>query len=803
MLLDIKNKISRDTINNAKLDRESMLNPPDADPGMDDFDWDDWGGSNNDPFGGNSGNDPFGGGSDPFGSSGGDPFGSNDPFGGGSDPFGGGSDPFGNGADPWATPPMGGGMYGQQNNGQEFEDKVFDGIVKASKGTFNILKEFVESLSEADDIVFVNTARLSTFMGGGFAVGGLLLALFKNPNGIPMLVGGLITSGVSIPVFSAKYEKIMNNGGFPEPVDGGIPNNDLDGECGLVGGDSFGGFDNGFDGEDGEFVSSFDDDMSFDDDDDDEFGFDDSNDFNLSGFDDDFVEDDLEDSVVDNSIGDTMESILNNINENNSRGIMTRQYLYDNISNCLMNINPKYDNVVQITEGSDDFDAWDAAVQSSAEMIKTGKDEDMPYLISAKDKLFYILLEIHRPKWLKNVDALVKELVSICSFDENTGVRNNDIYGMGETVGNKIYIKIMKGQTAMVSLKDMLDNVSKEVKNTSNYMPVILGVDQEGTVIVKDFKPIDSLLVAGMPRSGKSWFVQALLTQLCMWLKPSELHLYILDPKGNTSDFKSFQLPHVKKFVSRDNDILNELRKVVKVEAERRTKIIGGADCVNIWDFKKKCPDVDMPLIYVVVDEVITLAERMSKEDKEEFNSLLLELVSRLPNLGIRIILIPHVVKDQVLKKSITDLIPCRISVRGDANHIEKSAGVKGFKHNLKHSGDMCVKLVASDAMFVHGVVLTDSNDKNNELFDFLTRMWLKLEPESYKGSIKEQIENSNKVDNKVSNVTISSPEKVEDTKIKNSDINSLLKDVHNVVEDNEDNEDDEDDDWFLDDDDF
>ena len=199
--------------------------------------------------------------------------------------------------------------------------------------------------------------------------------------------------------------------------------------------------------------------------------------------------------------------------------------------------------------------------------------------------------------------------------------------------------------------------------------------------------------------------------------------------------------------------------------------------------------------MYVLIDEVITLAERMDKETKDEFNSLLLELVSQLPALGIRIIMIPHVVKDQVLKKSITDLIPCRISVRGDSMHIEKSVGIKGFKHKLEHQGDMAVRFNNDEPMFVHSVVLTDSNEKNNELFDFLTRLWLKLEPESYSGSVKEQIEVGFKRSARESNVTISSPKPVEKPissnlkKIDDSAINDLLKDVHSSNND---------DDWFL-----
>lgn len=791
--MDIRGKVSKDTIDNVKLDRSSALNPPDADPGMDDFDWDSFGGDSFGDNGGTFGGDPFGGvSSDPFASSG-DPFASSD-------------DPFASSVDHWATPSVGGFGLPQQNNGQEFEDKVFDGLAKASKGTFNIIKEFVESLGDMDDIVKINTARTSTFMGGGFAVSGIVLAILKNPNGIPMLVGGLVTSGISIPLFSVMYENMLNTGGFEEPKKEGVFENDDSNSI-----DSFDGGFGEFEGIEEDFEIDFDDEDADDEDADEDGDTDDFSVFDkevdLSGFDDD-IEDDMSDFEVYSSKGsniipveDAMDKILDNINGQNSNGIMTRQYLFDNISNCISNIKPTYDNVTKIVEGSDDFEAWDAIIQSSAGILKTTKDDDMPYLISAKDKLFYVLLEIHRPKWLKNVDVLVKEIVNVCSFDEDTGIKNNSIYGMGEMVGFKIYIKVMKGKTAMVSVKDTFRGVESDIKNTKNYLPVVLGVDAEGNVVWKDLKTMDSILVTGMPRSGKSWFVQAMITQMCMWLKPSELNFYILDPKDSISDFKNFQLPHIRKFVTTDNDILKELRHVVRIEGPRRKKIIGGANCVNIWDFKKVNPDVDLPLLYVLIDEVITLAERMDKETKDEFNSLLLELVSQLPALGIRVIMIPHVVKDQVLKKSITDLIPCRISVRGDSQHIEKSVGVKGFKHKLEHQGDMAVRFNNDEPMFVHSVVLTDSNEKNNELFDFLTKLWLKLEPDSYIGSIKEKNEKGFKNISiaKSNTVTIAKPsiiaKKVE-AKIAKDDVVSLLKDVHSAnFADNDDA-----DDWFLDD---
>ncbi len=575
--MDIKFRVSQDSIDNARLDRDSMLNPPISDPGMDDMEWDDYDFGDSDTTSNVGTADVWGKGD--------------------AEEWGSGSD------DPWATPSSGFGnpnMQGQGNgSGDEFEDKIFDFIGKSCKGFVSFIKDFVESFKDIDALCRVNTFRTCVFTGGGFAIGGILLALFNNPNGVSLLTGGLVTAGISVPLFSIEYENIMKNGGFEALSSHSCKDENIeDTQVGSYGEDKL--YDN-------QYNDSFDEDAE----DDDDFGFgsfyddddEEDDDFDVFG-DDDFEPDvDFEQSSENENkltIVDTMEGILSNINESNSIGIMTRQYLYDNITNCLMNINFNYDKVDVLHDGGDDFATWDAVVRNSSEVLKpNGKNEDMPYLIKAEDKLFYIQLEIKRVKWLKSVDAFVKEIVNICSYDENNR-KNDNIYGLGDMVGDKIIVKIMKGQTAMVSLRDSYRNVKDHILNTDNYMPVVLGVDADGEVVWKDLKTMDSMLVTGMPRSGKSWFVQAMLTQMCMFLKPSELNFYILDPKGDISDFKNFTLPHVRKFVTTDIDILKELRHIVKVEGVRRKKIIGDAGCVNIFDFKKKVPDADLPLFICI-----------------------------------------------------------------------------------------------------------------------------------------------------------------------------------------------------------
>lgn len=764
--MDIRSKVSRDDLDNARIERERNLNPAEVEPGMGDWEsggmsgegkseweWGDssstdgWGSSSSTPSSGSDGG--WGGGGNSWDSLGG--FGSQ------------GMGGFG------ATP--------NQSNEKEFEDKVFDGLAKGAKGATSFIKEFVNSFSKFDYMAQMRFGRTSAVTGGIVAISGGLSSLF-GLDGFGLMLSGLLTTGVSIPVFMWGYDSYSKNG-EPEPS----TNEDNFGENSAF--DENSSFDSGF-GDSSGFGGGF----GSDSDDGDEFEMDmddDEDDFDSFA---DFDFDEEENTVLSSDeVSSKRDNILDSVDSNN--GMMTRRYLYDKISDALVNIDSKYNKVREISEDSDEFDAWDALVQGSADIIKPkGDNVDMPYLLGVKDKTFYTLLEVRRVNWIKNIDAFVSEIVNIYKFDEETGSDNNKIYGIGSTVGDKIFIKIMKGTTTMVSIKDIYRDVESQIVDNKNYMPIVLGLDVEGNPVVRDFKNVNSILVTGMPRSGKTWFLQSVLSQMTFYLKPSELEIFVLDPKDQISDYRSMKMPHIRKFVSSDDGILNELRNVVKVEGVRRKKVIGDGGFVNIFDFKKKNPDVHMPLLYVVIDEVITLAERMDKDTKAEFQGLLMELVSQLPALGIRIFMIPHVVKDNILKKTITDLIPCRVSVKGDAQHIESSTGMKNFKHKLIHQGDMAVNLGEGESIFIHSAILTDSNEGNQDLFDFLYKFWSKLEPESVKGSYYEaeemRVKSSKIARGKIERVgggeeLISSPRN--ETKLSKQDVDSLTSGIHDDID--------------------
>ena len=728
---DITSKVSQEDMDNARMSRERSTNPPDFEPGMGDDDgmfdsFDDFG------SGGSNGGDDLGG----FGSSG-------DDFGGGGFDGGGFGGGFGN---------SGMGGAGQQN--QQFtespEDKFFEALKKFFIGFKDWMKNFIKSFKSFDIRKRVNAGKITFITGLVCAVIGFICIFFTEHFGFQMLASSLFAAAVGVVVFMFSYDKAQNLGidlSEPEIQPGSSPES------------------NDFDAID--FGDDDSDEISFDEE---EVELDDEDDFDLSDF--EPVQSFEPEVSPENKPTANPDELLETVNIDH--GMVTRQYLYETITQVLPNCDTAYDKETVYDDDSREFNSWDAIIKQAADVFRSNQ-EDSPNLIELRDKLFYWQLTVSRVKWIKNVEQLVDELVNIVKYDDNGGC-DDSVYGTGVYVGQKAIIKIYKGSTAMVSVKDAYRQVKDFVLDTGNKMPVVLGIDSEGKVVVKDLSKIFALCVAGMPRSGKTWLVQSMLTQMMSYMKPSELEFYIYDPKDKLSDFRAMTMPHIKDFRSRDEDIVAGLKYIVKVEAERRNNIIGGAGFVNIEDYKKANPMAVMPYLYVVIDEVITFATRMKDEKPDlykEFQSYLKELVSRLPGMGIRLFMIPHVLKNDIIQKTTTDLIPCRISVKGSPDHIEAVTGAKPreFTNTLSHSGDMAVRLDGY-TNFCHAAILTSTNEGNNQIFNFLTQFWLKIEPESIKGSVYER---NLKQDGKIEEL------KALGSTLANDDVSELIGDVHSV----------------------
>ena len=753
--------------NQARYERNNRQNPPEFAPGM-----------GNDPFGGapdpfGSSVDPFGGSSDPFGGSS-DPFGgSSDPFGGSSDPFGGSANPFGGGNDPFSASQnpfannnpfnptqdafaqqgmqQGMPMQNQQSTLQQYtagEDKFFQGVATAGKASLGFIQDIVTNLQKVTPLWYAHFGKNLLIYGLGMAALGLIFDLFKFGGvGNPFIVSGCLTGVLGIcgiGVGSMNKDKYTSLYKEDQPAQ---PQFDMQT-------DQF-GMNDSFQSQQqdpfGEFAMQDNSDDMFGSDDE----FPDSTDFSFSDEPQDTEPEDTEpeDDMMDwgnieveeeqeDNTPITNEEALSRIQDVPAH-MYTRQYLFDAIMQRLPNCKRDFSAMKTIDFDDDMFLFWEECLREAAE-IAGCKQENLPDLEKLQETMFTVILTCTRPNGMK-ADVVAKELAQRYAYDESKGVFNDNVFANAKTVGKRCIITIFTGKSAMVSLKDMMEVEKDWVLDPKVTFPVIFGIDQVGNVIKADAKRLESMIITGMPRSGKSWFVKSTLFQLCAMNSPNELQLYICDPKDGISDFMGFSncMPHVKKFVAGDTAILNTVRQVVKQEGPRRKEIIGAEGFQNIWDYKEVHPEVDLPIIYVVIDEVVTLAERMEKETKQEFQGLLVELISQLPALGIRCILVPHVIKDQIIAKTATDLVPCKISILGDAEHIEKATGSKekDFPYKLTHLGDMAVKmpLVSSNTLYVHAPVISESNPENENIFKYLQVIWNKIEPESAKTEIMEE----------------------------------------------------------------
>jgi S-DNA-T family DNA segregation ATPase FtsK/SpoIIIE len=652
---------------------------------------------------------------------------------GGVDPMNPFSTGVGNPAAQGGIPTANGFQQQPQMQGQSTEDKFWSAVGAGAKGSMSFGKELISSMKTFTPRWYSEWGRTVLITGIVVAGAGFILKLAGLSVGLKISIGGLFSSagGVLIWLFktedaknyTSKYKDENNsNQSFNNPSDM------------MPVSDGFG--DNGIGFQDSTPAPDFPSD-DFGSEDFDSYGDEDDDIYGIGGDDDDdyyggMVEDEPQEGM-------NAEEALNSLPDI-PKGMYERKYLWDMFTKVLPTMKPGFSEMHEIDDTEDAFLYWGDKLREAA-AVAGCKEDYLPELLRLQENLFTVIVTCDRPQGFKP-EAVANELANIYAYSD--GEKNENVFAKVDTVGAECRITIFNGASAMISLKDMMLQEESFILDNKNYIPVILGVDQLGRVIKADFKKIESVIITGMPRSGKSWFCQAVLTQMCAFVPPSELNLYICDPKEGISDFKAFTLPHVKKFVSGDDNIVATLRNLVKVEAPRRKKIIGDAGFVNIWDYKERYPDIKMPIIYVIIDEVVTLSSRMDKETNNEFRMLLRELISQLPALGIRAFLIPHILNNDIIEKKTSALVPCKISVCGNAEHIEAATGSKPkeFPYKLVNKGDMAVKLAGfNNTLYVHGPALTDSNPKNNELFDYLRRVWSKLEPEEVAGSVSVKAE--------------------------------------------------------------
>tara|TARA_A100001011_G_scaffold398456_1_gene502955 strand:+ start:1299 stop:3374 length:2076 start_codon:yes stop_codon:yes gene_type:complete len=280
-------------------------------------------------------------------------------------------------------------------------------------------------------------------------------------------------------------------------------------------------------------------------------------------------------------------------------------------------------------------------------------------------------------------------------------VRIAQIYGT-----QYLGVEVPNENRETVTIKELLSN--KNFKDTAHKIPICIGKDISGNIEVIDLSRTPHLLVAGTTGSGKSVFINTLLTSILYKFSPKELRLILIDPKMLELSVYNDIAHLLTPVVTEPKKAIIALKWVCK-EMERRYSLMNEENTRSLEGYNQKSIE-KLPYIIVFIDEMADLMMTAGKE-VEHYVQRLAQMARAC---GIHLVMATQRPSVDIITGSIKANFPSRISFQVASKYDSRTVLGEIGAEQLLGNGDMLMSKNGGNLVRYQSAFIND--DEVNKL---------------------------------------------------------------------------------------
>src|SRR5262245_30273814 len=356
-------------------------------------------------------------------------------------------------------------------------------------------------------------------------------------------------------------------------------------------------------------------------------------------------------------------------------------------------------------------------------------------------------------------------VVTTFEFKPEAGVKYSKITSLGDDLclaleaesvlidripgKSTVGIEVPNDERATIVLRELLE--STEYQQSSIRLPLALGKDITGKIVVADLAKMPHLLAAGSTGTGKSVSINAMILSLLFRSRPDQVKLIMIDPKR--LELGLYQdIPHLLVPVVTEPKIAQNALKWAVSEMETRYKKLAKRGVRNLDAYNEQVrqlpiPGLDqsevedqdrepLPYIVIVIDELADLMMTAPREVEESIT----RLAQMARAVGIHLILATQRPSVDVITGLIKANFPSRISFRVASKVDSRTILDSNGAQQLLGRGDMLFMPPGSSRLVrVHGPLTTE--EEVSAVVDFLKKQGAPVYNERILESPEERVE--------------------------------------------------------------